>query len=75
MVIKSRPLRRAIKIGITSFGEFGPIAAQQLSETFIFVRVFPVSWKRIAQEEELFSVVRSETRTFAGVDVGEVVQV
>ena len=49
------------KLGSPAIGECGPIAAQQLSEMFIFVSGFPVSWKRITQEEELFTMVRSES--------------
>lgn len=73
--IKCRPPGSAIKIGIAGFGECCPIAAQKLSEMFIFVRALPVSRKRIAQEEKLFTMVRSESRTFPRIDIGEVVQV
>ena len=40
-----------------------------------FEKAFPVVRKRIAQEEQLFAMVRSESRTFAGIDIGEGIQV
>lgn len=69
VALRCRPLGCAIKIGIASFGEFGPIAAQQFSEMFTFVCGFPVGRKRIGQKEELFTVVRSESRTSTRIDV------
>jgi hypothetical protein len=73
--IKCRPAGSPIKIRVASLGECCPKAAQKLFEMFIFVRALPVSRERIAQEEKLFTMVRSEPRTFPRIDIGEVVQV
>jgi hypothetical protein len=42
-----RPFRRTIEIGIAGFDELCPIAAHEISQIFIFARVFPVIGKRI----------------------------
>jgi hypothetical protein len=62
IAIKSRPLGRVVKVGVASFGEFGPIALQQLSPvaTSTFVRSKAGSnRKNINERSSRFSNSRS----------------
>jgi hypothetical protein len=68
-------MRRVFNIGIAASDEFGPMTAHEVSQISICLRVIPVGWERITQEEKLFAMVCTESRTFAGINVSKVVQV